>query len=82
MEDIGFKDIVVQRSSDKINWINEVSVGDKLKKSASSYSLAKHSVSVKGGYYYRVKCTHYAKESGWFADTQSIENTSSYVWIA
>lgn len=82
MEDIGFKDIVVQRSSDKVNWTNEVSVGNKLKKSASSYSLAKHSVSVKGGYYYRVKCTHYAKESGWFADTQSIENTSSYVWIA
>lgn len=81
MSKIGFKDIIVQRSSDNINWEDEVDVGDKLTTSASIYSLANYSVSVTGGYYYRVKCTHYAKEKGLLGGSQSVENTSNSVWV-
>ncbi len=82
MAEVGFTNIVVQRSSDKNNWTTEVTVRNNIKENTASCYLNNYAVSVKGGYYYRVKCTHYAKENGWFADTQSIENTSSYVWIA
>lgn len=85
MAEVGFTNIVIQRSSDKNNWtteVTEVTVRNNIKENAASCYLNNYAVSVKGGYYYRVKCTHYAKEKGWFADTQSIENTSSYVWIA
>ncbi|MCM1529775.1 MAG: hypothetical protein NC093_07245 [Alistipes sp.] len=82
MAKIGFKNIVIQRSSDKVNWTDEVDVGDKLKSSASTYSLANYSVSVKGGYYYRVKLTHYAKESGLFGSSQSVDVTSNSVWVS
>lgn len=82
MAKVGFTNIVVQRSSDKSNWTTEVTLGDKIKEDASFYSLNNISVSVKGGYYYRVKCTHYAKEDAFFfPSTQSVENISSYVWI-
>lgn len=81
MSKIGFKDIIVERSSDNINWEDEVDVGDKLTTSASTYSLANYSVSVTGGYYYRVKCKHYAKEKGLFGSSQSVDNTSNSIWI-
>lgn len=82
MEKIGFKDIKIQRSSDGVNWTTEKNVGDLLKQSTSSYGLQNYAVSVKGGYYYRVTLTHYAKESGLFGSSQSISNTSYNVWIA
>lgn len=83
MAEVGFKGIKIQRSSDGKSWSTEKTVGDKLTESTTTHSLSNYAVSVQGGYYYRVICTHYAKESGWFfPDTQSVENTSSYVWIA
>lgn len=81
MAKIGFKDIVVERSSDNVNWEKEVKVGDKLATSASTYSLANYPVEVEGGYYYRVKCKHYAKETGLFGGSQSVENYTDGVWI-
>lgn len=81
MAKIGFKDIIVERSSDNINWDDEVDVGDKLTTSASTYSLANYPIEVEGGYYYRVKCKHYAKENGLFGGSQSVENHSNSVWI-
>ena len=81
MAKIGFKDIVVERSSDNVNWEKEVKVGDKLATSASTYSLANYLVEVEGGYYYRVKCKHYAKATGLFGGSQSVENYTDGVWI-
>lgn len=81
MSKIGFKDIIIQKSSDNINWEKEVDVGDKITTSASTYSLANYSVSVEGGHFYRVKCTHYAKEKGLFGGSQSVENYSNSVWV-
>lgn len=83
MSEIGFIDIKIQRSSDLTNWTTEKTVSNKIKEDSIAYSLDKYSVSVQGGYYYRVKLTHYAKEQTWlFPDEQSISNTSAYVWVS
>lgn len=81
MKEVGFKDIVVQKSTDNSNWIDEVDVGKKTTTSASMYNLVNYSVSVEGGNFYRVKCTHYAKEKGLFGGSQSVENYSNSVWV-
>lgn len=80
MKSIGYKNISIEYSSDKVNWKKEKSVDDLLK-SGSSYYLNNYSVSVNGGYYYRVSLTNYAKESGLFGSSQSVTNTSNSVWV-
>lgn len=82
MKSIGFKDISIERSSDNIHWSEEKPIDDLLKSDSSSYYLNNYSVSVKGGYYYRVTLTHYAKESGLFGSSQSVSNTSNSVWVS
>lgn len=82
MAKIGIVDIVVQHSSDKVNWVDEVSLSDMLNEDALTFYLNDYGVPVISGYYYRVVVTHYAKEQGWFfPDTESIENASTAVWI-
>ncbi len=81
MKSIGYKDIVIEYSSDNSNWHVENDDIDDLLKSGSSYYLNNHLMDVKGGYYYRITCTHYAKESGLLGSSQSVENTSNSVWI-
>lgn len=81
MKSIGYTEIKVQYSSDGSNWHTEENLSDLLKSSTSEYILSNYSVSVQGGYYYRVTCKHYAKESGLFGSSQSISNTSNSVWI-
>ena len=82
MKSIGYKDISIERSSDNIHWSEEKPIDDLLKSDSSSYYLNNYSVSVKGGYYYRVTLTHYAKESGLFGSSQSVSNTSNSVWVS
>lgn len=84
MNEVGFKNIVVQRSSDGRNWQDEVTIGDKTAKNTKYYNLDGYTVDVQGGYYYRVVCVHYANgvlrgESS--ARTQAAENTASEVWV-
>ena len=81
MKSIGYKDISIEYSSDGVNWKKEKPIDDLLKSDSSSYYLNSYAVSVKGGYYYRVSLTHYAKESGWFGSSQSVENISNSVWV-
>mgnify|MGYP007065776619 FL=1 len=81
MKSIGYKSISIEYSTDNANWKEEKYIGDLLKSSNSYYYLNDYSVSVKGGYYYRVSLTHYAKESGLFGSSQSVPNTSNSVWI-
>lgn len=80
MKSIGYTDISIEYSSDNIHWDRE-KPHDDLLKSGSSYYLNNYSVSVKGGYYYRVSLNHYAKESGLFGSSQSVSNTSNSVWV-
>lgn len=82
MKSIGFKDIKIQRSSDGDNWSTEKTLDDMLLSSTSEYWLTNYNVSVEGGYFYRVTCTHYAKESGLFGSSQNYYNTSNIVWIS
>ena len=60
MNEVGFRNIVVQRSSDGRNWQDEVTVGDKTAKNTKYYNLDGYTVNVQGGYYYRAVCVHYA----------------------
>lgn len=81
MQTIGYKNVVVEYSSNGTNWYEEKDLGDLLKSNSSSYYLNSYSVPVKGGYYYRVSCTHYAKEKGLFGKSQSEDNVSGSVWV-
>ena len=81
MKSIGYTEIKIQYSSDGSNWHTEKQLSDLLKSSTSEYILSNYSASVQGGYFYRVTCKHYAKESGLFGNSQSISNTSNSVWI-
>ena len=80
---VGFKSITVQRSSDNKSWTTETTISDDIAEDTLSHSIESYPISVTGGYYYRVKLTHYAKEQTWFfPNSQSVDNTSSSVWIA
>ncbi len=81
MKSIGFKNIKIERSTDGVNWSKEKSIDDIIASSAYNCYLNNTSISVTGGYYYRITCTHYAKESGLFGSSQSVDNTSNSVWI-
>lgn len=81
MKSIGYKDISIEHSLDGVDWEEEKPLGDLLKSDSSSYYLNNYSVSVKGGYYYRVSLNHYAKEKGLFGSSQSVSNTSNSVWV-
>lgn len=82
MKSIGYKDIVVEYSNDNSHWyVENDDIKDLLISNSSSYYLNDYSIPVIGGYYYRVKLKHYAKESGWFGSSQSVENTSNSVWV-
>lgn len=82
MKSIGFTNIEVQRSTDNKNWTKEKSLSDMLASSSNNKYINDYTTSVNGGYYYRIKCTHYAKESGLFGSSQSVSNTSNSVWIS
>lgn len=79
---IGFKNIRIQRSSDQNNWTTEKTISDQISEDAMQKKLSNYSVSVNGGYYYRVVLDNYAKEdTWWFPKTQTVEATSNSVWI-
>ncbi len=82
MAKIGFTNIEVQRSSNGTSgWVTELTLADDTASNAVSHTKNSESKSVVGGYYYRVKLDHYAKETGWFPDTQSITGYSNVVWV-
>lgn len=81
MKTIGFKDIVVEYSSNASDWYTyDDDFSPQTTSNASSYSLVNFPVSVENGYYYRVTLNHYAKEAGWFGKSQSVLNVSNVVW--
>lgn len=83
MGKIGFKNIKIQRSSDKNTWTTEKTISDQISKDAAQKKMTRYAVSVSGGYYYRVVLENYAKEdTWWFPDTQTVQAISNTVWIA
>lgn len=83
MAKIGFTDIKVQRSANgSSGWTTVAEPADQVIQNAYSHELSAYSVSVTGGYYYRVVLTNYAKEPGWFfPTTQSVSCTSNVIWV-
>ena len=82
MKKIGLKNIVIQQSSNGSTWSDYATLDDMLVND-SKHELNNYSVTVSTGYYYRVKCDHYAKEKGlFFPDEESISNTSNSVYIS
>jgi hypothetical protein len=83
MKSVGFKNIVLQRSSNGTSWSDYKNIDDILNSSSSKCSISKKSLgTVPSGYYYRVTCKHYAKESGLFGSSESISNTSNSIKIS
>lgn len=83
MGEIGFTNIIVQYSTDHVNWSQEKTVSNQVITDAQRHDLIDFGVPVNGGYYYRVTLKHYAKEdTWWFPDTQTINGTSNYVWVS
>lgn len=80
---IGVRNIKVQRSSDKKNWTTEKTPSNQLFEDAYSHHLTDYTVTVSGGYYYRVVLEHYAKEdTWWFPKEETIGDTSNVVWVS
>ena len=79
MSSIGFKNISIQRSSNGTYWTEEKTISDKLRSNSRYHQLSDYSISVQGGYYYRIVCDHYADNGS--GTTQSVSSTSNSVWI-
>lgn len=83
MDNIGFTDIIIQKSTDQVNWSNEKNIGDFLESGKKYYTL-NHSEDVTGGFYYRIVCTHYAEGIPFGkndSEIQTAENISKIIWI-
>ena len=82
MKTVAMNNIVVERSSNgSTGWAVVNELGNVTSSNTSTCYITNMQVSVSSGYYYRVTCDHYAKETGWFPKTQSISNTSNTVYI-
>ncbi len=78
VSEVGFKNIIIQRSSDRVNWTEEKRINSLTTYNNSYYYLSDYVVWVNGGYYYQVKLDHYAYNGT--SEYQS--NTSNSVWIS
>lgn len=78
LDEIGICDITVLRSSDGKNWISEFRIDNITKEDSPLCVLDRYEVTVTGGFYYKVSCSHYAKKNSF---SQNIENSSAYVWV-
>ena len=76
MEEVGYKNVVIQRSDDGENWVDEVYLGDLIGYNTRYYSIDNMKVKVKGGGEYRVVCDHYAKGIP-YGDTQVRTQTAT-----
>lgn len=81
MQEIGVKNLTVQYSYNNSTWYDEWNAGNFCTYDANRYTLSNYIMALdRHGCYYRVKGTHYAKESA--LNTQSQFNTSNSVWIS
>ena len=81
MEEVGYKNVVIQRSDDGENWEDEVYLGDLIGYNTRYYTIKNMKVKVKGTGEYRVVCDHYAKGIPFGekeVKTQTAMNSSSW----
>jgi hypothetical protein len=80
---IGMKNVLVQRrpQGSTGSWTTEKNLGDFLNYDVPRYDLYT-TTTVVGGYDYRLYCTHYAKEQGWFfPGTQTYVNYTNPKYV-
>lgn len=83
MKYVGLKDVVIEQSSDGVNWSEYKHIGDLLNENSTKYVVNNLPLAtVTSDYYYRVKCSHYAKEKGLFGSSEKDDNTSNSVYIS
>ena len=78
MDNIGFNDIVLQKSSDGTEWTDALSLGSVVHSDLRYYTYSAQ-ITVDGGYFYRVTCIHYAEGTPYRSNVtyvQTAENTS------
>ena len=81
MQEIGIKNLTVQYSYNNSTWYDEWNAGKFCTYDSDEYTLSNYIMALdRHGCYYRVKGTHYAKESA--LNTQSQFNISNSVWIS
>ena len=79
MSEIGFKNILIERSDNGSYWSTEKTISSVTITNASSYYISDYTASVLGGHYYRVTLDHYARIG---TDIETFNTTSNYIWIA
>ena len=83
MDNIGFNDMILQKSSDGSNWSDELSLGTVVQSDLRYYTYSAQ-IKVDGGYFYRVTCIHYAEGTPYRSNVtliQTAENTSKSFWM-
>lgn len=83
MDNIGFNDMILQKSSDGYNWSDELSLGTVVQSDLRYYTYSAQ-IKVDGGYFYRVTCKHYAEGTPYRSNVtlvQTAENTSKSFWM-
>ena len=82
MKKVGITDIKVYRSSNNSEWSYYSSADDLINENSSRYDESNVNIgTIVKGYYYRITCNHYAKETGLFGKSESISNTSNSVYV-
>lgn len=82
MKSIGFINIEIEYSTNGVSgWSHYSNLSSVLNTNALRCDFNNRLEPVAHGYYYRVNCDHYAKETGVFPRTQSEPNTSNVVYI-
>lgn len=82
MKYVGLKDVVIEQSSDGVNWSEYKRIGDLLSENSTKYVANNLTLStVTSGYYYRVTCSHYAKEKGLFGSIEKDDNISNSIYV-
>ncbi len=80
MQTVGFKNIIIERSSNGSSWEEESRINQVTITNANRYYIYDYVVWVNGGYYYRATLDHYAEN---YSGTEEyFGNTSNYVWVS
>ncbi|MBQ8960498.1 MAG: hypothetical protein IJ071_04680 [Ruminococcus sp.] len=85
MAEVGFTDIVLQRSEDGENWTEEKRFGGSSGKNVRYHTVDGLTAPAEAGYYYRAVCTHFVRSAdigGSGEQVQTAENSSRAMWIS
>ncbi|MDE5936071.1 MAG: hypothetical protein K2G83_01510 [Ruminococcus sp.] len=83
MNEIGFRNIIIQSSNDLKSWTDVINLGDFIESDRKYYTLS-YSTEVAGNCYYRAACIHYANGIPFMktdSEIQTAENFSKAIWI-